>query len=154
METLKQTIQQILEKIGFKDFSIEIDSENRKVSILINDGEWLKEWLPKLVSEFNFLINLIYKKEAAQEGEPRPEASGRESVFVDINNYRKERERLIIEIAKAAARKALITKGEIKLPAMNAYERRLIHVELSTRPDVKTESIGSGLERGVIVKPI
>ncbi len=142
MEQLKQTIQQILEKIGFKDFSIEIDSENRKISILINDGEWLKEWLPKLVSEFNYLVNLIYKK------------TSQESVFVDINNYRKERERLIVELAKAAARKALMTKEEIKLPAMNAYERRLIHVELSTRPDVKTESIGSGLERGVIVKPL
>ncbi|MEK7114857.1 MAG: R3H domain-containing nucleic acid-binding protein [Patescibacteria group bacterium] len=142
MEILKQTIQQILEKIGFKDFSIEIDSENRKISILINDGEWLKEWLPKLVSEFNYLVNLIYKK------------TSEESVFVDINNYRKERERLIVELAKAAARKALMTKEEIKLPAMNAYERRLIHVELSTRPDVKTESVGSGVERGVIVKPI
>jgi len=142
METLKQTIQQILEKIGFKDFSVEADSENRKVSILINEGEWLKEWLPKIVSEFNYLINIIHKK------------TSEESVFVDINNYRKERERLIVELAKAAARKALITKGEIKLPAMNAYERRLIHVELSTRPDVKTESIGTGLERGVIVKPI
>lgn len=142
MEILKQTIQQILEKIGFKDFSIEVDSENRKISVLINDGEWLKDWLPKLVSEFNYLINTIHKKTSA------------ESVFVDINNYRKERERLIVEIAKAAARKALLTKTEIQLPAMNAYERRLIHVELSTRPDVKTESIGVGPERGVIVKPI
>ncbi len=143
MEQLKQIIQQILEKVGLKDFSIEADSENRKISILINnEGEWLKEWLPRLVSEFNYLINIIHKK------------TSEESVFVDINNYRKERERLIIEIAKAAARKALLTKGEIKLPAMNAYERRLIHVELSTRPDVKTESVGTGQERGVIVKPI
>src|SRR3989344_4185104 len=142
METLKQTIQQILEKIGFKDFSVEADSENRKVSILINEGEWLKEWLPKIVSEFNYLINIIHKK------------TSEESVFVDINNYRKERERLIVELAKAAAQKAVTTKQEVKLPAMNAYERRLVHVELSMRPDAKTESIGEGKDRGVVINPI
>ena len=140
MENLKQTIEQLLEKVGFKDFSVEADIVNRRVSILINEGEWFKEWLPRLVPEVNHLVNLIHKQ--------------LEPVFVDINNYRKERERLIVELAKAAARKALMTKEEIKLPAMNAYERRLIHVELSTRPDVKTESIGMGVERGVVVKPI
>ena len=140
MDKLKQTLEQLLEKIGFKDFSVEIDSENRRASILINEGEWLKEWLPRLVLDFNYLANLICKQE--------------DHVFVDINNYRKERERLIVELAKAAARKALMTKEEIKLPAMNAYERRLIHVELATRPDVKTESVGDGMERGVVVKPI
>lgn len=142
MENLKRTIEQILDKVGFKDVSLTIDSENKRVSILINEGEWLKEWLPRLVSEFNYLVNLVSRKQEIG------------SVFVDINNYRMERERLIIELARAAARKALITKEEIKLPAMNAYERRLIHVELATRPDVKTESIGSGPERGVVIKPI
>jgi predicted RNA-binding protein Jag len=37
---------------------------------------------------------------------------------------------------------------------MNAYERRLIHAELAARPDVKTESLGEGRGRYVVVKPI
>mgnify|MGYP001613694030 FL=1 len=80
--------------------------------------------------------------------------NGVENIFIDINNYRKERENIIVELAKASARKALLAKEEIKLPPMNAYERRLIHVELSTRPDVKTESMGEGRERYVVVKPL
>ena len=75
-------------------------------------------------------------------------------VFVDINNYRRERENLILELARAAARKAVVTKGEIPLPVMNSYERRLIHLELSSHPDVKTESVGEGKERYIIIKPI
>lgn len=139
MDNLQQTIEQLLTKIGFRDFTVTLDTQNKRISLLINEGEWLKSWLPKLVSDFNYLINLICKQD---------------HFFVDVNNYRQERERLIVELAKAAARKVLMTKEEIKLPAMNAYERRLVHVELSTRPDVKTESIGIGLERGVVVKPI
>lgn len=47
-----------------------------------------------------------------------------------------------------------MTKSEIALPAMNAYERRLVHVEISTRPDLKTESVGMGKERHIIIQLI
>jgi predicted RNA-binding protein Jag len=142
MDNLKSTIEELLVKSGFQESRVEIEPETKKLAVFINEGEWLKERLPRLVLDFNYLANLISKKQT------------NENVFVDINNYRKDRERIIIELAKAAARKALLTKTEIQLPAMNAYERRLIHVELSTRPDVKTESIGVGDGRGVVVKPI
>ena len=77
-----------------------------------------------------------------------------ESVFIDVNNYRKEREKIIIELAKAAARKVAATQKEVSLPVMNAYERRLVHLELSSRPDVATESVGEAKERYVVVKPL
>src|SRR3989344_2834422 len=71
---------------------------------------------------------------------------------VDINNYRKERERLIVELAKASARKAIVEKQPVELPPMNAYERRLVHVELASRPDAKTESVGEGATRRVSIQ--
>ena len=95
------------------------------------------------------VINLDYlvKLMANKIGEASP-------FFVDINNYRRERENLILELARAAARKVIATKQEISLPAMNAYERRLVHLELVSRPDVKTESVGEGKSRYVVIKPI
>ncbi|MST04322.1 MAG: hypothetical protein EXS49_02020, partial [Candidatus Pacebacteria bacterium] len=45
-------------------------------------------------------------------------------------------------------------KSEVRLPAMNAYERRIVHTELAVRPDVKTESSGEGRERCVVIRPI
>lgn len=142
MATIIETIKKYLELMGFSDYSVNLDEENKKIAIFVNEGEWLKERLPELMGDFENVIKLLAKK------------NGVEKIFIDLNNYRKERERLIVELAKAAARKALINKEEIKLPTMNAYERRLVHVELSTRPDVKTESIGEGPERHIIVKPL
>jgi spoIIIJ-associated protein len=75
-------------------------------------------------------------------------------VIIDINNYRRKREDLILEIARVAARKSVAEKKEISLPVMNAYERRLVHTELSQHPDIKTESIGEGKERYVVIKPL
>jgi len=139
---LTATIKNLLEMMGLNDLAVNFDSENKKLTVFINEGEWLKKWLPYLVADLEHIVRLLTKKH------------NQENVFVDINNYRKEREEIILQLAKAAAQKALLNKEEIKLPAMNAYERRLVHVELATRPDVKTESIGEGKERYVIVKPI
>ncbi len=142
MDKLLETTKKILETMGFSDFSAEAEPEGRRIRIFINEGEWIKPWVPKLIGDFELLLRLMAVK------------AGSESVFVDVNNYRKERERLIVEIAKAAAKKAALTKIPVSLPTMNAYERRLVHTELSSRPDVKTESIGEGLARYVIVRPI
>src|SRR6185295_16804276 len=90
----------------------------------------------------NHLIQLVARKQGAQP------------VFLDINNYRREREHLIVELARATARKAVATKTEIPLPAMNSYERRLAHMELAAHPEVTTESVGRGRSRYVIVKPL
>jgi len=142
MEQIKAKIQNILQFCNFNDCGVDIDSENKKIAIFINEGDWFKKFLPRLVVDFNCLMRLIVKKHQW------------DTVIVDINNYRKERERLLAELAKAAARKALLTKADVCLPAMNAYERRLIHVELASRPDVKTESVNEGINRCVVVKPL
>lgn len=141
MELLKQTIEQILKATGL-DFSVEADVEGKRISIFLLDERIVERFLPELMRDLDHLVRLMAKKMQLDR------------VVVDVNNYKKERERIITELAKAAARKALMEKKEIVLPAMNAYERRLVHVELATRPDIKTESIGEGESRQVTVKPM
>lgn len=142
MEELKNQINKLVELIGFTDFKVEAVPPSRLIAITINDSYISPERLPELVSNFNRLARLIAKKLDIGP------------IIIDINNYRKERERLIIEIAKAAARRVLTTKDPISLPAMNGYERRLIHTELSANPLIKTESVGEGRDRFVVVKII
>lgn len=136
---MEQEIRKIIELLCLKDFSIEADEQRRLYSIHITDEFISKDKLPKLISDLNKIVRLVAKKK------------GSEPVVIDINNYRRERENLIIELARAAARQAVTTKTPVHLPAMNAYERRLIHAELSARPDVKTESVGEGKERRVVI---
>lgn len=129
--------------MGFEDYRIEVDAEHRHGVIFIHDNPALiKDNLPALVEYVNHLTQLMARK----HNQP--------SVFFDINNYRRERENLIVELARVAARKVFSTRQEISLPAMNSYERRLVHLELAVHPDVTTESVGAGRERYVIVKPL
>ncbi len=143
MDELQNVLKKLIELMGFHDFSLSYDAEGSRISIYVEDREVISRFLPVLVSNLDRLAKLMAKKTSATG-----------SIFVDVNNYRRERENLILEIARGAARKAIATGEEIALPVMNAYERRLIHTELAARPDVKTESLGEGRNRYVVVKPI
>ncbi len=140
MENLREQLNKLVSLMGFANFSIEVDSGNKVISLTLEDPTLTQERLPGLVINLNRVVRLLAKKHDVYP------------VLVDINGYRKERERLILELARAAARRAVATKEPVSLPAMNAYERRIIHAELSVRPDVITESIGNGGERYVVVK--
>lgn len=141
-EHFQNQVKALFELIGFNEPSLDFDIENRKINAFVNEGPWLEKWLPRIVNDLEHIVRLVAKKHDQKH------------FYVDLNNYRKERERLIVELAKAAARKATTVKGEVRLPAMNAYERRLVHVELAVHPTVKTESTGEGATRCVVVKPI
>ena len=141
MDLLKQKIEEVLGASGL-DFSVDVDEAGGRVNIFIHDEGVVAEFLPKLVFDLEHIVRLIAKR------------FGLDKMSVDVNNYKKERERLIVELAKAAARKVLAEKKEVALPVMNAYERRLVHVELAARPDVKTESAGEGSQRHIVVKPL
>lgn len=143
MDKWNELITKLIELMGFKDYKVSFDPEHRHGNVFIYDNPALvKENLPILVESLNHLAQLIAQKDKEQ------------TVFIDINNYRKERESLIAELAKAAARKAVATKESVSLPAMNSYERRIVHMELAAHPEVSTESQETGKERFVIVKPI
>jgi hypothetical protein len=143
MDTWEPTIKKIIEGMGFRDYRLDLVIAENRGSLFIYENEvWLKENLPMVVDAMNHLLQMVAKKNQAK------------AIFLDINNYRQERESLISELARAAAKKVTATKEEVQLPSMNSYERRLVHVELALHPEVKTESVGEGKERYVIIKPV
>jgi spoIIIJ-associated protein len=74
-------------------------------------------------------------------------------VIVDVERYRQRRELTVREIAYRAARQVKVTGDPITLDAMQAFERRAIHLALEDDPDVTTSSIGEEPERRVVVGP-
>ncbi len=138
---IESHIRTLLELMGFPDAQVTVDEEHRKVVVVVDD-EFFRSQLPTSLPALEHLINLMLRREKLP------------SFVVDINYYRRERERLIIELAKAGAKKALLTKTNVELPPMNAYERRLVHVEISTHPDLTTESDGAGKDRRIVIKHI
>lgn len=72
---------------------------------------------------------------------------------LDINDYKKNKIEYLKGLAKELADSVALTKQEKVLFPMPAYERRIIHAELSERQDVTTESQGEGIDRHIVIKP-
>ena len=143
MESWETFITHTLALIGFRDYRVEVKEDEKRGSVFIyEDQALLKENLPAIVDAMNHLAQMVARRRK------------QEAIFIDINNYRRDREAIIAELARAAAKKASATKQSVSLPAMNSYERRIVHTELAIHPDVRTESVGEGKERYVIVAPI
>jgi len=141
MDTTIKKIEEAINLMGFENVKTDVDEEYRKISIIIDD-DLIQAHVEKLLPAFDHIFNLFLRK-----AELPPHV-------VDINYYRKERERLITELARAAAHKATVTKGDVELPPMNSYERRIVHMEIALHPELETESIGEAKERKVTVKHI
>ncbi len=74
-------------------------------------------------------------------------------LFVDIDGYKANRNRAIIDLANKIADQAVKIERNIHMDPLNAYERRIVHTTLQDREDVTTESTGEGEKRHVVIKP-
>ena len=72
---------------------------------------------------------------------------------LDINKYKQSKIEYLKKISKELADEVSLTKEEKALSPMPAYERRVIHAELTQRLDVITESQGEGINRHIVIKP-
>ncbi|MBI2452798.1 MAG: hypothetical protein HYV55_01035, partial [Parcubacteria group bacterium] len=69
------------------------------------------------------------------------------------NDYRKSKEEYLRDTARQTADEAVLLNKPRELPAMSAADRRIVHMELSVRTDVVSESMGEGENRRVVIRP-
>jgi spoIIIJ-associated protein len=75
------------------------------------------------------------------------------SLTVNVNDYRERRENALKAMADAAVNKVTTSGKAFTLPPLPANERRIIHMYLSERSDITTESVGEGRGRSVVITP-
>lgn len=75
------------------------------------------------------------------------------NLILDVNDYRKSKTTYLIDVAKQAVTRVRNTQKAEALVPMTPYERRVVHMELATCPDLVTESIGEEPYRRVVIKP-
>ena len=73
-------------------------------------------------------------------------------VFVEINDYKKQKEEKLKAYANKMANNVAKFRKPIRLEPMSSYERLIIHQELSKRKDVVTESYGKEPSRKIMIK--
>lgn len=72
-------------------------------------------------------------------------------VNVDILGYREKRKKVLEDLAQRVANSVIKNRKSVTLEPMTAYERKIIHTILQTNAKVKTESIGEGEHRRIVI---
>jgi spoIIIJ-associated protein len=149
-EMLKKLMSEILAKMTFEDFQIEISEEKsaETENIIINVN----------TKDSNLLIGqqgiTLRALQHIARAMARNMTEERLRFVVDVNGYSRQKTESLEDLAKSAAKQALDEKRPVVMRPMSAYERRIIHLTLSLSSSVKTESIGEGEDRKVVIKPV
>lgn len=86
-------------------------------------------------------------------GHRATEADSRIAITVDIDGYLKRKVELTLASAERRAQEVSRHGTSEKLPPMNAYFRRTVHLFIAEKfPDLTTESLGSGAFKVVLLR--
>ena len=72
--------------------------------------------------------------------------------LIDVNEFRAKQLKEIETKALMMAERARSFQYDVELTPMSAYERLIVHTTLQNSPNVKTESLGEGRSRRVVIK--
>jgi spoIIIJ-associated protein len=143
-EAAKTAVEDLLGRMGVRaQVSARAAGEVVMVDITGRDLGMLIGWRGETLRALQTVTNLLVGRRLGPE----------QRVIVDVERYRQRREHTVREIAFRAARQVKVTGDPITLDAMQAFERRAIHLALESDPDVTTVSIGEEPERRVVVGP-
>ena len=120
------------EDIGGPVFEIEGDDSGLLIG---RKGETLRS--------LQFLVRYLVSKKTGQ----------RANLSLDVEGYDERRRQSLSNLANRVSQRVVKTGRSIELEPMNARERRVVHMSLSDRDDVFTESSGSGEDRRVVISP-
>jgi spoIIIJ-associated protein len=141
----REVLDGLLRSMGF-DAEVSVRSTENPV-ILSVSGQNLGVLIGRRgdnLASLQFMVNLILSKGRRQW--PR--------VVIDVENYRARREESLRSLADRIAYRVGRTGRPFTLEAMQASDRRVIHLSLRERGEIETYSIGEGVSRRVVIAPV
>ncbi|MDP4007111.1 MAG: R3H domain-containing nucleic acid-binding protein [bacterium] len=144
LRVIEQTAKDLLHKIGLEgDIRISQKEDGSfAIDVTCQDPQLYIGEKGQTTAEILYILKSMVRRKL---GEPV-------YVALDINDYQKNKERYVRELARTTADEVSLLKTPKELPAMSPAERRIVHMELQERSDIETESAGEGEERRVIIR--
>jgi spoIIIJ-associated protein len=151
LSTARQVVSELLQKMKVRArvnvHYLEAEEPSHKVTVWVDvrgdDLSFLIGPHADTLNAIQYITNLIVSKDLDQ-----PVA-----VVVDVQGYRLRREQQVRQVARRMAEQAFRTGRRQVLEPMPANERRWVHIELRSNPNVTTESIGEDPRRKVTIIP-
>lgn len=144
-EKVSEYLENILSLLGLEgSFEIEEKEEGVFVSIDAEDPGILIGRNGETLASLQLILNLISSRQMGENSK---------RIVVDVSSWRKSKEEELASKAKSWAEKVTETKEPLELQPMPAWQRRIVHMAVEETAGVKSESIGEGPERRLVISP-
>ena len=140
----KDILERIVNVIT-EDTSITLEKDSEKVRFQVNGGN--SSVLIGKKGQNLEAIQYIIDKVVNRHSEKRV------LVEVDVEDYFQKRKEKLVQLAERLAEKAKRTRKPSTLKQMNIQERRIIHLALKKDRGIRTQSIGDGYYRKLVIIP-
>lgn len=161
-ENQKLVKEVILDLLGVMKIEAEIDEERIEdlgdgkevytINLRLDDPNLLIGQYGSNLQSLQHLAGMVVRRRFFEQGK---DVENEEMRFnIDINDYKKQKKESLMKLADITANQVIYNKNSIALRPMSSYERKIIHMEISTRKNLETESVGEDITRRIIIKYI
>lgn len=133
--------------IPFSEITVKEDGDMTRVDVVSPEPSRLIGWHGETLNAVQHLVKSMIRTAKGLERAP--------FIVVDTDGYRIMQEDKVRRIAEAKADFVRRTGARVTLPPMSPYFRRVVHMHISSTPDLAdlaTESVGEGDYRQVVIR--
>src|SRR3989338_2122134 len=146
---IQNLIKELIEKttVRLDSIFIEEDGKSTLYRVEVKEPNFFTGREGEALYALNHLVRRIIENKT-------PEREEYSSMMIDVNGFQKKRVENIRAVAHMMRERAKYFKSNIEFDPMSAFERRIVHEFFSDATDLKTESVGFGPTRRVVIKYI
>ncbi|GGL97351.1 Jag family protein [Nakamurella endophytica] len=138
-------LERLLDILDFDgDIDLDVEGERAVVSIL-GEGD-----VTKLVGDRGEVLDALQELTRLAA---TAETGARSRLMLDVAGYRARRRTELSELGISTARRVAETGEPVQLPAMNPFERKIVHDAVASVDGVQSSSEGEEPRRHVVVSP-
>ncbi len=158
-EEIQNLIKDLIEKTGVSVSGVVISEDGPNSTwfgVEVNEPHFFIGRDGEALYALNHLVRRIIEGKVDHRSDlgESPRSDLWSGVMIDINGFQKKRVENVRAVAHMMGERARYFKSNIEVDPMSAFERRIVHEFLSNANDLKTESVGFGPTRRVVIKYI
>ncbi|MCL4353707.1 hypothetical protein M1615_04600 [Patescibacteria group bacterium] len=139
-----ETAKELFDLLGITgDFDIFQDEGVFGLNLQTQEGGMIIGYRGEILEALELILSLSVSKKIGEFTR----------VSLEVGDYKKNKESWLGDLVYRTKERVLVSKEEIPLPNLRAWERRIVHLMLREDREVFSESVGEGRDRTLVIKP-
>ena len=141
LDTLSKFVRNLIDAMKLQlEFDIEDNTNFLRVNFSGDDYRLILYQNGNLLNAVQYLLNRLYSDPIGKK------------IYCECENYRKKKEIELSSMANNYAKQVRRSGKAIKLPELNPFERRIIHMTINKYADLESKSDGDNFLKVITIK--